>query len=194
MEIKEGWTDVNMWYDKDADGSWETTVLGSIEAKMTADETKAGWYYKIFKNTNSIKFLFNKGNWDEKLCNADGTDFAYADGPGEIWVYKDGSLKTSASTKTIIYFEKPVLWTNAEIKYKINNSTTSISSQMITYRPDWYQYEVKKEHVKFEFYIYNGMNKINNRLYHICDCLEPQILDLYILYLFLILLNNRVFL
>lgn len=63
---------------------------------------------------------------------------------------------------TFIYFEKPVSWSGAALKYKINDSTSLTGGQMLTYRPDWYGYEVKKAYSKFEFFIYNGTEKFDN--------------------------------
>ncbi|HNZ26094.1 MAG TPA: alpha-amylase family glycosyl hydrolase [Spirochaetota bacterium] len=85
FEKPDGWTNAFIWYDKDSNGSWETTTLGAAPGDMINYRT--GWYKKELASTASVTFLFNDGTWN-KTVKDNGADFITTK---NIWVKKDGS-------------------------------------------------------------------------------------------------------
>lgn len=85
FERPDTWTNAFIWYDKDSNGTWETTTLGVAPGDMTNYRT--GWYKKELASTASVSFLFNDGTWT-KTVKDNGADFVTTK---NIWVKKDGS-------------------------------------------------------------------------------------------------------
>lgn len=82
------WNEAWIWFDKDSDNVWETTVLAQAPGDMTLYRTVGGkdWYKKEITQTQSVTFLFNAGNWNQKITN-NGNDFVTTK---NCWIDSEG--------------------------------------------------------------------------------------------------------
>jgi pullulanase len=88
FEKPSSWTDAWIWYDRDSDETWETTVLATPPGDMT--EYRTGWFKKYVENTDSVTFLFNDGTWNNKIQDG-GADFVTTE---DIWITENGQKYT----------------------------------------------------------------------------------------------------
>ncbi len=158
VQMKDGWKKIFMWYDQHADGSWETTVIGEPLTQLV--DGGDGWHYRVFKNTSALTFLFNRGDWDDKLCEPDGGDFSWSQGPAQIWITREGQILTENPAGTAhIFFEKPQSWKNVNAVYRTNNSGRFITHRLEEYRPGWFTMPPLSRVESLEVYFTSGKNR-----------------------------------
>jgi len=161
VQMKEGWEQIFMWYDQHADGSWETTVIGEPLTQMMYGGD--GWHYRVFKNTRALTFLFNPGDWNDKLCNPDGSDFSWSGGPAQIWITRDGKILTEDPAGAArIFFEKPYDWTDVSAVYRLNNTGQFITQPLEEYRPGWFTMHPLSQVNSLEIYFISGRNRLDS--------------------------------
>jgi hypothetical protein len=84
FEKPAGWSNAWIWFDKDRDGDWETTVPAASPGDM--DNYRAGWYRKTITDTSGVSFIFNDGSLDTTVEAANGNFESLAD----TWVDSAG--------------------------------------------------------------------------------------------------------
>jgi pullulanase len=90
FEKPASWSEAWIWFDKNSDNTWDTTVLKTSPGDMTKyrDEGGFAWYKKDMGLVPSVTFLFNDGTWANKLQTG-GKDFKATT---TVWVRADGSM------------------------------------------------------------------------------------------------------
>lgn len=90
FEKPASWSEAWIWFDKNSDGTWDTSVLKTAPGDMTKYRDAGGfaWYKKDMGVVPSVTFLFNDGTWANKLQTG-GKDFKST---ATVWVRADGSV------------------------------------------------------------------------------------------------------
>lgn len=128
FEKPDSWQEAWIWFDKNNDGSWETTQPAQAPGDMTVYRNVDGmdWYKKELTNTSSVVFLFNRGDWQKKVDD-NGQDFTTTK---DIWVRANGSSSFTDphgnnENKFAVYFKKPNDWGTPNI-YSWTGSSNAI--------------------------------------------------------------------
>lgn len=126
FEKPSSWNEAWIWYDKDSDNVWETSQLKQAPGDMVKYRSVNGldWYKKVVVDTESVTFLFNSGDWSNKLADTENNnnDFVAAE---NIWVRADG--KAYDHDPVVIKPEITVDPQNAKFTEDIFNVTITVA-------------------------------------------------------------------